>query len=138
MKYGETGSPGWGCICLLSSPHTPAADDVPAGAWGRAQGGPGSVPLVGRGGPPTGGWQHHNAMTQWGRVSHSLPIQVPSVSHGEVLILWMLLSWGGSVGRGGLSDLVADGRGPRSPLEWPESRGEAPGSPEGLPGPRDV
>ena len=87
--------------------------------------------------PPEAG-KHHKAMTQWGRVSHSLPIQVPSVSHGEILILWMRLSWGGPVGRGDLSDLVADGRGPSSPLEWPESRGEAPGSPVGLPGPRHV
>lgn len=96
------------------------------------------MPLVGRGGHPTPGWQRHKAMTQWGRVSHSLPIQVPSVSHGEVLILWMLLSWGGPVGGGDLPDLVADGRGPSSPLEWPESQGETPGSPESLPEPRDV
>lgn len=60
------------------------------------------------------------------------------MSHGEVLILWILLSWGRPVGRGDLPDLVADGRGPSSSLEWPQSQGEAAGSHEGLPRPRDV
>lgn len=37
------------------------------------------------------------------------------------------------MGRGDLSapDLAAGGRGPSSPLEWPESWGETPGSREG-------
>lgn len=96
------------------------------------------MPLVGRGQPSHPRLAALQSNDSVGLSLPLTPIQVPSVSHGEVLILWAAPILGQACGERRPPDLVADGRGPSSSLEWPQSQGKAAGSHEGLPRPRDV